>query len=105
MKKIVTAIALMVALPSAAFAQPSAAPAAGKMQGMNMQNMNMQSMKMSGKKMSGMKMQHMSCKDMQAMMAKGRSMHMSRARMARMCPRSSKSVQKAGVSKARGHRH
>lgn len=87
MKNILTAVALTIALPGAAFAQT--APA-GTMQGMNMQGMNM----------SGMNMQKMSCKDMQAMMAKGQVMHMSKADMAKVCPSSLKAAPKAGASGA-----
>ena len=98
MKKLLLAVALTIALPAAAFAQATAAPAQnGSMQGMNMQGMNMQGMQ-------GMNMKNMSCKDMQAMMAKGHSMHMSKADMDKMCPNSSKSAPKTGASDAhQGH--
>ena len=92
MKTILTAIALTIALPAATFAQAQPAPAsnpAGNMQGMSMDGMNMQKM---------------SCKDMHAMMAKGHSMHMSKADMQKMCPDSSKAAPKAGGSDAhQGH--
>lgn len=72
MKNMMIAVALTAALPAAAFAQASAAPAAsGSMQGMDMSDMNM----------AGMNRQKMSCKDMQSMMAKDHSMHMSKADM------------------------
>lgn len=79
MNKILTAVALTIALPGAALAQ--AAPAA-QMQGMNM---------------SGMNMQTMNCNDMRAMMAKGQSMHVSKADMAKMCPTTSKAASKAAA--------
>ncbi|MES2135521.1 MAG: hypothetical protein V4502_00495 [Pseudomonadota bacterium] len=87
MKKMLLAVALTIALPGAAFAQAAPATAQhsmGDMQGMKMDGMNMQ----------GMNMQKMSCKDMQAMMAKGHSMHMSKADMAKMCPESAKAAPK-----------
>lgn len=93
MKKFVTAVALTIALPVAALAQ--AAPSA-QMQGMNMSGMNM----------SGMDMQKMNCSDMRAMMAKGQSMHMSTADMAKMCPGLSKAAPKSGAPGTRqGHSH
>lgn len=98
MKKFVTAVALTIALPGAALAQ--AAPSA-QMQGMNMSGMNM-----SGMNMSGMDMQKMTCSDMRAMMAKGQSMHMSTADMAKMCPGLSKAAPKSGAPGTRqGHSH
>lgn len=87
MNKMMLAVALTIALPGAAFAQAKPAPAptdTGSMQGMNMSGMNMSGMNMQGMEMQGM--QNMSCKDMRAMMAKGHSMHMSQADMAKMCP-------------------
>lgn len=91
MKKMMFAVALTIALPGAAFAQAKAAPAQNSMG--NMQGMNM----------SGMNMQHMSCKDMHAMMAKGHSMHMSKAQMDKMCPKS-KTAPTSAASKTH-HRH
>ena len=97
MNKMMLAIALTIALPGAAFAQATPAPAAnsnGGMQGMNMSGMN------------GMNMQKMSCKDMHAMMAKGHSMHMSKAEMDKKCPHSSKAAPKPAASDAhQGHSH
>ena len=94
MNKMMLAVALTIALPGAAFAQAKPAPATnsnGNMQGMNMSDMNMQ---------------NMSCKDMQAMMAKGHSMHMSKAEMDKMCPHSSKAAPKPGAADAhQGHSH
>ena len=97
MNKMMLAVALTIAVPGAAFAQAQSAPAAkpaGSMQGMSMDGMNM----------SGMNMPNMSCKDMHAMMAKGHSMHMSKADMAKMCPESAKATPKAGGTDAhQGH--
>lgn len=92
MNNMMLAIALAIALPGAAFAQAKAAPADA-----------MQGMKMDGMSMQGMTMPKMSCKDMQAMMAKGHSMHMSKAEMQKMCPGASAAA-KAGASDAhQGH--
>ena len=91
MKKMMFAVALTIALPGAAFAQAKPAPAQNSMG-------NMQGMNMSGMNMSGMNMDKMSCKDMHAMMAKGHSMHMSEADMAKMCPQSAKAAPKAGAA-------
>lgn len=97
MTKFVTAIALAIALPGAAFAQGKPAPAQSAMG-------DMHGMKMDGMSMSSMSMPAMSCKDMQAMMAKGHSMHMSKADMAKMCPESAKAAPKAGAADAhQGH--
>ena len=96
MKKMMFAIAMTIALPGAAFAQAKAAPAhsVGNMHGMKMDGMNM----------SGMNMPAMSCKDMQGMMAKGHSMHMSKADMAKMCPEPAKAAPKASAADAhQGH--
>ena len=95
MKKMLLAVALTIALPGTAFAQVTPAPAQnGSMQGMNMQGMNM----------SGMNMKNMSCKDMQAMMAKGHSMPMSKADMAKMCPEPAKAAPQASAADAhQGH--
>ena len=94
MKTMMFAVALTIALPGTAFAQ--AAPAQNSMG-------NMQGMNMSDKSMSGMNMQHMSCKDMHTMMAKGHSMHMSKAQMDKMCPKS-KTAPRSAASKTH-HRH
>jgi hypothetical protein len=95
MNKMMLAVALTIALPGAAFAQAKPAPAAnaaGSMQGM------------SGMNMGGMPMPAMSCKDMQAMMAKGHAMPMSKADMDKMCPESAKATPKAGAADAhQGH--
>lgn len=97
MTKFVTAIALAIALPGAAFAQGKPAPAQSAMG-------DMRGMKMDGMSMSSMSMPAMSCKDMQAMMAKGHSMHMSEADMAKMCPEAAKAAPKAGSADAhQGH--
>ena len=97
MKKMMFAVAMAIALPGAAFAQAKTAPAQGSMG-------DMHGMKMDGTNMSGMNMQDMSCKDMQAMMAKGHSMHMSKADMAKMCPESAKTAPKANAADAhQGH--
>ena len=97
MTKFVTEIALAIALPGAAFAQGKPAPAQSAMG-------DMHGMKMDGMSMSSMSMPAMSCKDMQAMMAKGHSMHMSKADMAKMCPESAKAAPKAGAADAhQGH--
>ena len=97
MKKMMFAVAMATALPGAAFAQAKTAPAQGSMG-------DMHGMKMDGMSMSGMNMQTMSCKDMQAMMAKGHSMHMSKADMAKMCPESAKGAPKASAADAhQGH--
>ena len=99
MKKMMFAIAMTIALPGAAFAQATPAPAQSSMG-------NMQSMNMSGMNMSGMNMEKMSCKDMHAMMAKGQSMNMSKAEMDKMCPESAKAAPKAGAADAhQGHSH
>ena len=97
MKKMMFAVAMAIALPGAAFAQGTTVPAQRAMS-------DMHGMKMDGMSMSGMNMQDMSCKDMQAMMAKGHSMHMSEADMAKMCPQSAKAAPKAGSADAhQGH--
>lgn len=97
MTKFVTAIALAIALPGAAFAQGKPAPAQSAMG-------DMHGMKMDGMSMSGMNMQTMSCKDMQAMMAKGHSMHMSKAGMDKMCPEAAKAAPKGAAADAhQGH--
>lgn len=99
MNKMMFAVALTIALPGAAFAQAKPAPATNS-------NGSMQGMNMSGMSMSGMNMEKMSCKDMHAMMAKGHSMHMSKAEMDKKCPHSSKAAPKAGASDAhQGHSH
>ena len=93
MKKMMFAVAMTIALPGAAFAQSKASPAqnsTGDMHGMKMDGMNM----------SGMNMQDMGCKDMQAMVAKGHSMHMSKADMDKMCREASKAAPKARAANA-----
>lgn len=97
MKKLLFAVAMAIALPGAAFAQAKTAPAQNSMG-------HMPGMKMDGMSMGGMNMQTMSCKDMQAMMAKGHSMHMSRADMDKMCPESAKAAPEASATDAhQGH--
>lgn len=97
MKKLLFAVAMTIALPGAAFAQATPAPAQHSMG-------DMHGMKMDGMSMSGMNMQTMSCKDMQAMMAKGHSMSMSKADMAKMCPESAKAAPEASATDAhQGH--
>ena len=91
MNKMMLAVALTIALPGAAFAQGEPAPA-DTMAG------SMARMKMNGMAMQGMSMPAMSCKDMQATMANGHSMHMSKADMARMCPEPAKAAPKVGAS-------
>ena len=97
MTKFVTAIALAIALPGAAFAQGKPAPAQSAMG-------DMHGMKMDGMSRSSMSMPAMSCKDMQAMMAKGHSMHMSKAGMDKMCPEAAKAAPKGAAADAhQGH--